>query len=292
LFTAKTEHCSGAYSTFFSTEMKTLLDTTNAIFSPELTRHLASRLGEGERNVKKATVAAVPMVMSGLIAKAAGGNAQTIFHLSQQAAALAPAGASTVTGVLGILGSGPAAGGAMRHADELLTVLFGAGKAALVEPISENARIKPVAAEALLQLVAAVVPALLAMHAAAHNWRAAELATALAGLRDQVLKHLPKHQPALLALLAPAQVEKKVSPSRGALGVVWQGVASVSEMPVRLGQGLLGFAVLAGWCAYLLPGVGSSPEVAKWALQALPAVYMSGALATTVEFARLLNFAW
>ncbi|MBF9220841.1 DUF937 domain-containing protein [Hymenobacter ruricola] len=269
--------------------MNTLPDTLKTTFSPELVGHLAARLGESEQRTQKALDAAIPVLLGGLVAKAATGSAQELLGLSQQALRLAPAGASTVTGVLGILGSGAAVGGAMWQAEALLVELLGATKTVAQEAVGEFSGVKAATAAALLPLVGAVLPAMLAAHAAAHHLCAQELAAALASWHGQVQKTLPTGQLALLTKLVPEQKPRKAQ--RNSVPEPARRSGAAMEWPLRVSQGLAALAGMAGGFAGILRLAGGHVSLSKWAIGMLPAVDLSFPLAT-LEVAKLWNFAW
>ena len=230
------------------------------------------------------------MVLSGLVAKAHTAGVQELHDMSQEALCLAPAGANTVTGVLGILGSGAVPGGSMRQAEGLLAMLFGPARMAITESIGTYSGLKPASAETLLLLLGAVLPALVAAHAASNGLDARGLATALVGLKEPLLKMLPKGQSALLALLN-SEKKKDNAPSGSVLGLVRRGGA-VLEWPGRLSPRLTAIAGIAASLAYALRlGEHNSATTNWWAIGVLPTVDPSIPLAA-VEFAKLVNLAW
>jgi hypothetical protein len=191
-----------------------------AVFSRELVRHTASRLGETESSVGKAISGIVPMVLCGLVNQASNGSSQAVFNLSRQAWLATHYDVSTTTGVLGVLGSSFATGEALEQGHAVLEKLFGTGSHVLIEPIQAFAGVRAETAGTLLRLVGTVLPALLGQYAASRQLLAAELAAELAAIKGPVRAMLP-------------------GGLRGLVGLQWwSGLAVGATPPVPAARGL------------------------------------------------------
>ncbi|UOQ99725.1 DUF937 domain-containing protein [Hymenobacter sp. 5317J-9] len=247
--------------------MKTFLTTVKGTFSPELTGHLAARLGESETRVRKVLGAAVPLVLGAIIRQAQAGAALQVHALSLQALRKAPTCVSPVTCALGMLGSGPAAGGALRQAEVLLFALFGAEALQLADQLSAHAGVQPAAAEDLVKLVGAVAAATLGQQA--QHATAAELAVCLANLKVPVAELLASTPPAMRALLAPLGPKQAVG--EGLLGALQQERgAGLRKLHVQMGQSLLAFVSVATGTAFLWDTLCGLVAATYWAADTLP----------------------
>lgn len=166
--------------------MLSLLDTIKVTFSPELINHVAGRLGERRQGISHALSGAMPVLLGSLVQQVRMGDALFCRQLSIEASHFASGSYSTLTGMLGMLGGGYAAGSALQRGEALLVSLFGTGSAALAGAVSCYARIKLESAKVVLQLMAAVLPALVGQYAARHRLRAMGLAAVLGRQKMQV----------------------------------------------------------------------------------------------------------
>jgi hypothetical protein len=162
-----------------------MLDLFSAIaraFPRELIRHLAARLGEGEGGMTRALEGVLPMMMAGMARQAETSDAQLLFEWSSRA---------YQTGMLGVLGSGTAAGGAMMHGETLLLVLFGNSWESIANSVSRYAHVKRTTASTLLTLVSAVLPGLLGQYAEHNRLSATAAAANLIGIKSQLNGLIP-----------------------------------------------------------------------------------------------------
>ena len=121
--------------------MSDLLETISAIFSRGLSGHLAARLGEGDKGVKRALQGVVPVPLGGLIVKIAAGDTQLVFEWSQQAFRGSHKNLAGITGLLVLLGSGQTDDSPMGQSKTLLTALFGSSEQAVANAVSYHAQI-------------------------------------------------------------------------------------------------------------------------------------------------------
>ncbi|MBJ6109888.1 DUF937 domain-containing protein [Hymenobacter sp. BT523] len=247
--------------------MKTLPTTVKSTFSPELTGHLAARLGEGESRIRKVLDAAVPLVLGAIVRRAQSGAALQVHTLSLQALHKAPVCANPVTCALGMLGSGPAAGGALRQAEVLLFALFGAEATQVAGHLTAHAGVRPAAAEALLKLVGAVAAATLGQQIAAQHATAAELAVSLASLKEPVTELLAATPPAVRAMLEP--LGDKRAAGSGLMGTLQQE-GGLRKLHVRVGQSLLALVGAVTGAAYFWDAVCGVAAATYWGADALP----------------------
>ncbi len=172
--------------------MTNLLIAIKGTFSKILITHIAARLGEAESGISRALSGIVPVVLGGLISQTQAGASQAVHSWSQDACHATQSSLASVTGVLGMLGSGLAPGSAMARGESIMAALFGAGGSALVAgPIGDFASIRAESAVALVQLASAVVLALLGERAASARLTPAGLGTELLSLRGHVRETLP-----------------------------------------------------------------------------------------------------
>ncbi|HEX8656919.1 MAG TPA: DUF937 domain-containing protein [Hymenobacter sp.] len=164
-----------------------ILDTIKATFSPKLVGHIAARMGECEKGINNALDGIVPVVLGGLINQAASGRAEEVFELSQKAYRATNVSLASLTGVLGILGSGSA----LERGEKLLLTLFGTASQVMANSISDYAGIKVSSAATLLNMVSAVLPAELGQYAIVHHLKARGFAEALLSLKGTVRTMLP-----------------------------------------------------------------------------------------------------
>lgn len=181
--------------------MLLLLDSVRAAFSRELVGHVAARLGESENGIHRALGGIVPMVLCGLINKAASCEPETIFLFSERAYQLANGRVGSVMGMLAMLGGGVQSGSALRQGEDLLATLFGATVNIIAVPVSTYAGIRPESSMVLLRLVGAVLPAMLGQYAAFHQLNALSFTATLLSLKNKARALLPSGLSGLTGLL-------------------------------------------------------------------------------------------
>lgn len=179
-----------------------LTAVTSGIYSKALATHLAARLGESEKGVSRALAGIVPAVLEGLVEKAGSAEEQFVSEISQQAYGLVNGMFGTVTGMLGMLGSGEAADSDMSRGELLLTTLFGACTDTLAQQIANYAGIKPQSARQLQRLAAAAIPALLGQYARSNNLSASGLSAELFEMKGSLRSMLPQRLRAVSGLMA------------------------------------------------------------------------------------------
>ena len=260
--------------------MPSLLETVKAAFSRELVRHVASRLGEAESGVSKAVGGIVPMVLCGLVNQAGSGASQAVFNLSRQAWLGTHYNVSTVTGVLGVLGSNFASGNSLVQGHEVLEKLFGTGSYVLIEPISAFASIRLESADTLLKLVGTVLPALLGQYAASRQLPPSGLAAELAAIKGPVRAMLPAGLKGLVGLLwlsgMATGLQQPAAPARSLTRVMRKRAAAAVEWTVQRSSmlvALVGGVMLVG---FMLAETAAGNEIpAKPAAVQLPATAVS-----------------
>jgi hypothetical protein len=171
--------------------MSALFAAITRAFPRELISHLAARLGEGENGMKRALEGVLPVMMGGMARQAEASDAQLLFDWSNRAYQTTPYGLGSVTGMLGILGSGTTAGSAMMQGETLLLVLFGNSWQAIAASVSRYAQVKRTTASTLLTLVGAVLPGLLGQYAEQNRLSAAAVTANLIGIKNQLNALLP-----------------------------------------------------------------------------------------------------
>ncbi|MBD2768044.1 DUF937 domain-containing protein [Hymenobacter sp. BT664] len=219
-----------------------ILFTIRTTFSSRLVGHIAARLGECEKGITNALAGIVPLVLGGLINKAAAGGSEAIFELSQNAYRSTNASLSSVTGILGILGSGTAPGSGLQRGESLLITLFGTARQGMANSISDYACIKVNSAATLLSMVSAVLPAVLGQYAATYNLKARGVMETLLALKGKVRTMLPPGLYGLtcLAWLGGITAIPVAKNERGArVATVRLEVATVIHSVVHWWQGLL-----------------------------------------------------
>jgi hypothetical protein len=249
--------------------MSDLLETICAIFPRGVVGHLAGRLGEGENGVRRAVEGAIPAVLGGLIAKVAAGHVQRVFELSQRAYQANHNYLGSVTGLLVLLGSRDAVGSPMAQGRLLVGELFGEAEPAIVDFLSAHARIRPVASRTLLEMVAAVLPAVLGQYTVAGRLSADAAAAALMGLKGRVRAMLPGALAGLIVLpglwarpqwfaksVGSFQAGAQQAAVRGRMRVQWFLVAIMVLAMASMGADMLTLGPL------LAAPAGQQPEAA------------------------------
>ena len=181
--------------------MINLLTSIKKTFSRELVGHIASRLGEPETGIQRALSGIVPVVLSGLISKARAGESRTVYRLSLEAYRGLNSSLDSVTGLLGLLGSGITPGSSLGQGEALMALLFANPVSVLAGPIGAYAAIRPESTVLLLSFAGAVLPALVGQYAIRQKLRPANVAAGLVGLQSRVRSMLPRDLRGLLAVL-------------------------------------------------------------------------------------------
>ena len=132
------------------------------------------------------------MVLCQLIASTAGNKEQVVRGFCLAAKQAGGKDLGTLTGLLGVLGSGTATGGALQLGDALLAVLFDCAPEQLAQFVAAYASVKTESGAALLKLVAAVLAALVGQFIVRQNVKAEQLRPALVGARHQAYAWLPR----------------------------------------------------------------------------------------------------
>lgn len=171
--------------------MPKLYAAINRAFPWELISHLAARLGEGENGLKRALEGILPVVVGGMARQAVNSDAQLLSEWSNRAYQATQYGLGSVTGMLGILGSGDGAGSAMTQGETLLLVLFGNSWQTIAISVSHHAHVKRTSAVTLLTLVGAVLPGLLGQYAERNRLSAVAVRANLMGVKNQLNSLLP-----------------------------------------------------------------------------------------------------
>ena len=239
--------------------MSALFSAIAKAFPRELINHLAARLGEGENGIKRAVEGVLPVMMGGMARQAETSDAQLLFEWSSRAYQTTQYGLGSVTGMLGILGSGTAAGSAMMQGETLLLVLFGNSWQTIAASVSRYAQVKRTTASTLLTLVGAVLPGLLGQYAEHNRLSAAAVSANLIGIKNQLNTLLPFDLRAVAhALGLTAGTLPKKSRNREGRVISWvlllMAALSLSGMrpelvpaaALPLGQGYLMAAQVAG----------------------------------------------
>ena len=175
--------------------MKIYLQAIRLAFSRELVRHLAARLGEGEKAVGKAVKAMVPMVLCQLVIEAGEGAGRELFAPILQPGSSRIREIRNLTEVLAPLGGGPDHSAILDAGESLLGKLFGANRPALDMLMSTYAGLRPESATVLLRLAAAVVASGLAQYAEQEQLTAVRLSEELGKAKKQFYDWLPGDVP-------------------------------------------------------------------------------------------------
>jgi hypothetical protein len=227
--------------------MSSLLNTVNQSFSHEFVGHVAARLGEGESGIRNALGGILPMVLAGLINKVGIDEGATVLELSKAASEAAQGRYDSLTGLLGLLGSGYTPGGGLAAGEQLLGTLFGTYKCDLAELIGTHAGIRASSARDLFALAGVVLPDLLGQLASRLRLRATEVAALLLGLKKEVRALLPAGMHGLTGLLwlGGLGTNRRTTASGTPLGKARPGTAATTATWYQLAVGALGTVVLA-----------------------------------------------
>lgn len=175
--------------------MKNHLQTIWLIFSRELVRHLAARLGERENAVQHALKAMIPMVLCQLVIRTGEGEGRALLTPVIRADWPGISQMQNVTEVLALLGGGPGHCAALDAGESLLSRLFGDNRPGLEELMSSYAGLRPASATVLLQLVAAITTTALVRYAGRKQLSAVRLGEDLRAVKNQIYSWLPADLP-------------------------------------------------------------------------------------------------
>lgn len=234
--------------------MYTLVSAISQTFSRELINHLAARLGEGENGLRRALDGIIPVMVGGIARQAEASDAQLLFEWSNRAYQMVPYGFGSVTGMLGILGSGTATGSAMTQGETLLRVLFGNSWQTIAASVSRYSHVKRTTAITLLTLVSAVLPGLLGQYAEHNRLTAAAVTINLMGVKSQLKSLLPFDLRAVaddLGLLADTPPARRKN--RKGLAISWALMLTGLLGMTGSRTGLMAL-VLSAVCAQLVQG--------------------------------------
>ncbi|MDB5270688.1 MAG: hypothetical protein JWP58_3728 [Hymenobacter sp.] len=228
--------------------MSALFSAITKAFPRELINHLAARLGEGENGIKRAVEGVLPVMMGGMARQAETSDAQLLFEWSSRAYKTTQYGLGSVTGMLGILGSGQEAGSAMMQGETLLLVLFGNSWQTIAASVSRYAQVKRTTASTLLTLVGAVLPGLLGQYAEHNRMSAAAVSANLISFKNQLSTLLP------LDLRAVADTLGLTAGTQPAKGRNWEGrIISWALLIITASLGMSSTAL--GLLAHVPPAV-------------------------------------
>ncbi|GAB3722673.1 hypothetical protein GCM10027594_03460 [Hymenobacter agri] len=175
--------------------MKNYLQTIRLAFPRELVRHLAARLGERESAVSKALKGMVPVVLCQMVIRIGDGGGRELFAPIVKPDWPGIRNIRNQTEVLALLGSGPSHSAALRAGEQMLSQLFGTGRAEMEMTMGAYAQIRPASVISLLQLVIAVVAAGLGQFATRQQFSAARLGEELGTAKNKIYNWLPADMP-------------------------------------------------------------------------------------------------
>jgi hypothetical protein len=217
--------------------MSDLIEASHVVFPPVLSSHLAARMGESVNGMRRALKAAVPVMLGGIMTRSAS-NAEQNFALCQQAYQARHIHQVGVTCILAMLGSKDASDSAMMQGSRLLAA-FGSAEQAIITGLGQYARIQPMVAKEVLELVGAVLLETMGRHCAHHQLDAEKMAAVLANLRNKVQALLPRELVNLVELSKPRTQSR------------WKQSAIFTSDTIM--QQILGLRVSAQW--YLIASV-------------------------------------
>lgn len=249
--------------------MSELFSAITRAFPRELISHLAARLGEGENGLKRALDGILPVMVGSMGRQAETSDSQLLFEWSSRAYQTTQYGLGSVTGMLGILGSGSGADSAMTQGETLVLVLFGNSWQTIAASVSRYAQVKRTTAITLLTLVGAVLPGLLGQYAERNRLAATAVTANLIGVKNQLNNLLPFDLRAVAGSLGLTTNTRPARPTnRKGLATAW----------VLMLTGLLDLAsTRAGFLALVLLVV-SSQLVQGYLLAVQVACGMAGVL--------------
>ena len=164
-----------------------LIETIKSLFNNNLISNSASSLGESEGGIQKALGGIVPLILSGVVAKAGSGDAGGILGMVKNAAA----GGGVLNSLRGMLDGGPASGSVVSKGMDMLRGLFGGNTGAVSNAISNYAGIKESSANSLLGLAAPVTLGKLGEHAVENNMDASSFSSFLSSQKSNILSAMP-----------------------------------------------------------------------------------------------------
>jgi len=222
--------------------MATMLDTVRGLLTPEVTARAASLLGESESGVSRGLSAAIPAILSGLVAKSGDSSLmQRIMSLLTDPGLDPNLGRS--------IGSSLTTGGlAQTPATDLgqrfLSMIFGDRLAPVASALAEYAGLRSSTASSLLGMAAPLVMSVLGDRVRKDGLDAKGLTSLLSSQRDGILAAAPTALGGLTGLGMPRGVPTEAVPREGA----WGGSRA------WLGAALAGLAILALWAWARRPG--------------------------------------
>jgi outer membrane protein OmpA-like peptidoglycan-associated protein len=222
--------------------MATILDTVRGLLTPEVTARAASLLGESESGVSRGLSAAIPAILSGLLAKSGDSSLlQRIMSLLTDPG-LDPNLGRSIGGMLttGGLAQTPATDLGQRF----LSMIFGDRLAPVASALAEYAGLRSSTASSLLGMAAPLVMSVLGGRVRKDGLDARGLASLLTSQRDGILAAAPTALSGLTGLGMPRGVPTEAVPRAGA----WGGSRA------WLGAALAGLALLALWAWANRPG--------------------------------------
>jgi outer membrane protein OmpA-like peptidoglycan-associated protein len=236
--------------------MATILDTVRGLLTPEVTAHAASLLGESESGVSRGLSAAIPAVLSGLLAKSGDSSLmQRIMSLLTDPG-LDPNLGRSIGSMLttGGLAQTPATDLGQRF----LSMIFGDRLAPVASALAEYAGLRSSTASSLLGMAGPLVMSVLGDRVRKDGLDAKGLASLLTSQRDGILAAAPAALSGLTGPGMPRGVPTEAVPRVGA----WGGSRA------WLGAALAGLAILALWAWAHRPGseqVATNPPAGQTA---------------------------
>lgn len=222
--------------------MATILDTVRGLLTPEVTARAASLLGESESGVSRGLSAAIPAVLSGLLAKTGDSSLmQRIMSLLTDPG-LDPNLGRSIGSMLttGGLAQTPATDLGQRF----LSMIFGDRLAPVASALAEYAGLRSSTASSLLGMAAPLVMSVLGDRVRKDGLDARGLTSLLTSQRDGILAAAPTALGSLTGLGMPRGVPTEALPQASA----WGGSRA------WLGAALAGLALLALWAWAHRPG--------------------------------------
>jgi outer membrane protein OmpA-like peptidoglycan-associated protein len=222
--------------------MATILDTVRGLLTPEVTARAASLLGESDSGVSRGLSAAIPAVLSGLLARTGDSSLmrQIMSLLSD------PSLDSSLSGNIGsmLTTGGLAKTPATDLGSRFLSMIFGDRLAPVASALSEYAGLRSSTGSSLLGLAAPLVMSVLGNRVKKDGLDANGLASLLTSQRDGILAAAPTALGSLTGLGMPRGVPTEALPRESA----WGGSRA------WLGAALAGLALLGLWAWAHRPG--------------------------------------
>ena len=222
--------------------MATILDTVRDLLTPEVTARAASLLGEPESGVSRGLSAAIPALLSGLLAKSGDPSLmQRIMSLLTDPG-LDPNLGRSIGSMLttGGLAQTPATDLGQRF----LSMIFGDRLAPVASALAEYAGLRSSTASSLLGMAGPLVMSVLGDRVRKDGLDARGLTSLLTSQRDGILAAAPTALSGLTGLGMPRGVPTEAVPRPSA----WGGSRA------WLGAALAGLALLALWAWAHRPG--------------------------------------